>query len=160
MMAHSAISRARAPRHSQADAVEANTLYAIASQCPMVGGNAVYRARALYSLVDDEEEFDDPAICLQQGIIVRSADEDGGNVVQVLPNPATDEATPIYQLDEGATGEFIIRDAMGRAIARHNVGSEQNRFAFSTTQLAAGLYHFVLIVDDEQVGDGKLTIVR
>ncbi|HQY04406.1 MAG TPA: hypothetical protein PLC10_15935, partial [Flavobacteriales bacterium] len=51
---------------------QTNTLFFIANQCPMVGGNSVYRARSLYRLIDDEQQFDDPQLCLQHGIIVKS----------------------------------------------------------------------------------------
>lgn len=35
---------------------QATQLFAIANQCPMLGGNAVFRARALYSLIDDTQK--------------------------------------------------------------------------------------------------------
>src|SRR5690606_34241710 len=71
---------------------QASELLNIANQCPMVGGNAVYRARSLYSLIDDEVDFDDQLLCLQAGIIVKSLMDNASLNLQLVPNPARDAA--------------------------------------------------------------------
>ena len=87
---------------------QTNTLFFIANQCPMVGGNSVYRARSLYRLIDDEQQFDDPQLCLQHGIIVKSLVARETNTIGVVPNPARDGATLVLgePLEEG--GVFIL----------------------------------------------------
>ncbi len=58
----------------------------IAAQCPLAGGNAVFRARAILSLITGEIQYDDINICLQAGIILReSAKKITANL---YPNPA------------------------------------------------------------------------
>ncbi len=49
--------------------VNYNEIETVAYQCPMAGGNAVFRARAIYSLMNENAEYDDQFICLQQGIV-------------------------------------------------------------------------------------------
>lgn len=73
-------------------------LYDIASQCPMLGENAVYKARSMYRFVDDSTYFDDQLLCLPHGIIVKSLRQQEATIVGVVPNPAKDQATLVTAL--------------------------------------------------------------
>lgn len=139
---------------------EAAQLFDIANQCPMVGGNAVYRARSLYALIDDDVDFDDPTLCLAHGILVRSMEQADTRTVQVMPNPAADGATLVYQLTEGSTGTLLMHDAVGKEVLRLALNSGMQRFYFSTATLAPGAYHYLVLEGQAKLGEGKLTIVR
>lgn len=52
-------------------ASQTSTLFDIANQCPMLGGNAVYRARALYSWIADKIELDDALLRAAHGFVVK-----------------------------------------------------------------------------------------
>ena len=43
--------------------LQEKTLQAIASQCPWIGGDAVYAARSLYRLIEPKSVFDDDVLC-------------------------------------------------------------------------------------------------
>lgn len=135
-------------------------LFDMANQCPLIGGNAVYRARALYALIDNEQDFDDLALCLPFGIEIRSADQTNDRAASVIPNPTDDLATLIYRLDDGASGSLVLYDAIGKEVARHSLTSNEPRFHFSTAELNPGAYHFIIQSGYRFVGDGKLVIVR
>ena len=141
-------------------ATQTDDLFSIANQCPMVGGNAVFKARSLYSLIDAAQVFDDPLLCLPYGIIVKSLMEQHTNAVSIVPNPAADEATLVLlqQLDEPVG--LIIFDAVGAAVLRHSIPGETPRFSFNTASLAPALYHYLVLGPSGIVGGGKLTIVR
>jgi hypothetical protein len=141
-------------------ATEASQLFDVANQCPLLGGNAVYRARSLYALVDDEVDFDDPALCLAHGILVRSSEVPKNASITIVPNPASDEATLNYQLAENSSGQLILYDAVGKEVARHALGPDMQRFHFSTASLARGAYHYRVLEGESVLGVGKLTIVR
>ena len=141
-------------------ATEVSQLFDVANQCPMLGGNAVYRARSLYALIDDEAEFDDPALCLQHGIIMRSAEQPSSANVAILPNPACDEATLVYTLAEGSEGFLLLYDAIGKQVIRYRLGTDMTRFTFNTSDLAPGAYHYLVEVDGASIGDGKLMIAH
>ena len=126
----------------------------------MVGGNAVFRARALYSLIDDEAEFDDQLLCLQQGIIVKSMEVADLSSVAVVPNPATDEASLVLTEEWDAPGVFIVYDALGAEVFRHTVPAYTQRYAFSTTALAPAMYHYRVRGRSGVESNGKLSIVR
>lgn len=139
---------------------QASGLFDIASQCPMVGGNAVFKARSLYWLIDDSHDFDDQLLCLPHGIIVKSMATAEPNALAVVPNPASDEATLVLtkQLDE--PGVFVVFDAIGAEVLRYAIPMEQLRFTFSTTALAPAMYHYQVRGPVGMLGNGKLTIVR
>jgi hypothetical protein len=139
---------------------QATQLFDIANQCPMVGGNAVFRARALYSLIDDEAEFDDPLLCLQQGIIVKSMEVADVSSVGVVPNPATDEASLVLIEEWDAPGVFIVYDALGAEVFRHVIPAHTLRFAFSTASLAPAIFHYRVRSPSGVESNGKLSIVR
>ncbi len=139
---------------------QTNTLFYIANQCPMVGGNSVYRARSLYRLIDDEQQFDDPQLCLQHGIIVKSLVARETNTIGVVPNPARDGATLVLgePLEEG--GVFILFNSVGVEVMRLDVPAKEPRMSFGTSRLATGVYHYRVLSTLGLVGNGRLSIVR
>ncbi len=139
---------------------QADDLFAIANQCPMVGGNSVFKARSLYWLIDDSYDFDDQALCLQHGIVVKSLTALPINTITVVPNPAADEATLVLDRELDEPGSFVIYDAVGAEVMRQVVPIEMPRMAFSTASLAPALYHYQVRGPSGVVGVGKLTIVR
>jgi hypothetical protein len=140
--------------------IQADDLFAIANQCPRVGGNAVFKARSLYWLIDDSYDFDDQALCLQHGILVKSLTALPINAVTVVPNPAVDEATLVLDRELDEPGSFVVYDAVGAEVMRQVVPIEMPRLAFSTASLAPALYHYQVRGPSGVIGVGKLTIVR
>lgn len=142
-------------------AEQASTLFAIANQCPLTGGNAVYRARAMYALIDDEQDYDDPALCLQHGLIYRNMQQvDGHDAITVVPNPATDHASLVLDEAWDAPGVFVVYDAMGAEVMRAEVPAFTPRWEFSTAALAPAMYHYRVRGPSGNVTDGKLSIIR
>jgi hypothetical protein len=94
-------------------AEQVGKLFDIANQCPMLGGNAVFKARALYGLTDESYDFDDTAICQQYGIAVKRLRLALPNAVMVIPNPAMNEATLVMTAQLDGPGLFVIYDAVG-----------------------------------------------
>lgn len=139
---------------------QAEALYAIANQCPMVGGNAVFKARSLYQLIDQSGEFDDALLCLSHGIIVKSLKEDPALAVSVIPNPTSDDAILLLTQPLDAQGTLVVFNAFGAVVMREAVPEGITRFAFSTTELAPALYHFHVSGPRGALGNGKLTVVR
>lgn len=139
---------------------QATQLFDIANLCPMVGGNAVFLARALYSLIDDAQDFDDPLLCLQQGIVVKSMAAADVNNMAVIPNPATDEANLVLTKEWDAPGVFIVYDALGAEVFRHTVPAFTPRYAFSTAAMAPAMYHYRVRAPLGMENHGKLSIVR
>ncbi len=139
---------------------QTNSLFYIANQCPMVGGNSVYRARSLYRLIDDEQQFDDPMLCLQHGIIVKSLVAREVNTVGVVPNPARDGATLVLGKPLEETGTFILFNTVGVEVMRLDVPAEEYRMSFVTSGLASGVYQYRVVTSLGLEGNGKLSIIH
>ena len=141
-------------------ATQASDLFDIASQCPMLGGNAVFKARSLYWLIDDLHDFDDAEICLPYGIIVKSLVEHEANAVSVLPNPTNTEATLVLARPLEGLGTLTVYNTVGEEVLRVNIPAETPRTVFNTSRLAPGIYHYAVLSPGGTLGNGKVTIVR
>jgi|GEM_PF-1367464 len=137
---------------------EAEALFAVANQCPLTGGNAVFRARSLYALIDDAQEFDDPQLCLQEGLITKRVRETTPPACMVIPNPAHDQATLV--LPEPLTEQtwLVLNNALGAEIMRLLIPKDQLRTAFGTQGFAPGIYHYTLMDSSGTLGNGRLAI--
>ncbi|MBV6405229.1 MAG: hypothetical protein GFGODING_01996 [Flavobacteriales bacterium] len=141
-------------------ATQASALFAIASQCPMLGGNSVFKARSLYWLTDDTYDFDDAEICLPYGIVVKNQLEQHANAMNVVPNPTGDNATLVLAHTLEQPGVFILYDAIGAEVLRFVVPDDLLRVPFSTVRLAPALYHYQVRGNAGIVGEGKLSVIR
>jgi hypothetical protein len=139
---------------------QATTLYAIAIQCPMAGGQAVYRARAMYALIADEQDYDNASACLPFGIVFRGLEHVSGTEVALIPNPASDEVTLICPMGPDERGTLVLFDAVGQEVFSHPLGSDAERHVIALGRLATGPYHYVVYSVRGKLGEGKLTIVR
>lgn len=139
---------------------QTGALLAIANQCPMVGGNAVFRARALYALINGTQDYDDEMLCLQHGIILKSRHPTAAATLNVIPNPTNNEATLVLEQMLDEPGVFVVFDALGSEVLRYSVPIETLRFRMNTVSLAPALYHYQVRGPSGLLGVGKLTIVR
>lgn len=135
-------------------------LLAIANQCPMMGGNAVYTARALYRLIDDAYAYDDQLLCLPHGIIVKSIRQQDAAVLSIVPNPARDNATLVLDKVLDGSGVLLVFSTVGQEVLRKTIPMEMSRMEFSTIRLAPGLYHYQVRGPAGKLGEGKLAISR
>jgi hypothetical protein len=139
---------------------QAAVLLAVADQCPLTGGNAVFRARALYSLIDDAQEYDDAMLCLQQGLITKRLEETVASACTVVPNPAREQATLVLSTPLSAAAWLVLTNALGAEVKRVQVPAEQMRTAFGIQGLAPGIYHYTLLNHQGAIGGGRLAIER
>lgn len=141
-------------------AEQTTALLDIASQCPMLGGNTVFKARSLYWLIDDSYDFDDAALCLPYGIIVKRLAVSEPKAVMMVPNPAMNEATLVFAIALDAPGVLIMYDAIGTEVLRSRIPPETLRFTINTTSLPPALYHYKILSRSEVLGNEKLTIIH
>src|SRR6185295_1326957 len=101
------------------DDSQASIILGIAEQCPYAGGKAVYRARTLYKLIDPTIEYNDDSTCFVYGIYRMSNElqihtEQGS--IMLIPNPASDNVTVIYQaMSDGPCGLYVT-DITGKVL--------------------------------------------
>ena len=130
----------------------------IAAQCPLAGGNAVFRARAIFSLITGETQYDDINICLQAGIILRESAKK--LTANLYPNPANNSVTLVYELPEGSTAELLLFNSVGMLQWKQPLESGMTQMSFSTEQLAPGVYHYRVTSNNDFQLNGKLVIIH
>ncbi len=141
-------------------------LHDIAKQCPMAGGNAVFRGRAMYALIDRTLFYDDFDLCAQAGIALREANQTSENkndvkhIASLYPNPANESATFEYDIPETESGQFSLSNSTGQSVFTLMITGGKRVYTFSTKALASGVYHYVLLCNGKGVDNGKLVIIR
>jgi hypothetical protein len=118
-------------------------LTAIANQCPLAGGDAVYEARALVGYLTGQE-YDDRTLCdtgsrPAQG---RAEKSEMGNAISVFPNPTAG------WVQWGGTSEVVtarVFDPLGKMLVERRVADGQ----LDLSALQAGMYHLQIFADGE-----------
>jgi len=148
---------------------EAETL---ANSCPLLGGNAVFRARALIGMLNPGTHYDDIIICNSQGVykngnsklqnqikmlqdaIKRNELDDTG--VSIYPNPASSDIVIEYLLGEYEQADLTFYDLLGNKIKNVKLYSDAVKRTISVDELASGLYVYHFITSSGKRYVGKL----
>lgn len=138
---------------------QVQTLFTIASQCPLAGGNAVWRARAMYFLIDEEAEFDDINTCLASGISLRQS-VDLLESTSIYPNPTSGITSLVYKIQDESDGEFEIYNALGMLVMKYKLDWKANEFEFSTAQFMNGVYNYKVTNKNSVIGIGKFSVIK
>ena len=130
-------------------------------QCPVSGGNTVFRARALLAIIDSDTHYNDRDLCNRVGIALRTSKSENnlGNV-KLYPNPANDKVTLLYQLQENETATFTVTNAVGQVVLQKQLKGEQVTFEFNTKGFAPSMYYYSLSGNNSLHENGKLIIIH
>lgn len=143
---------------------DVDALKAIAGQCPLEGGNAVFKARSLLALYGENALFDDDDLCQPVGQREGLQEDVVENTVSfnLFPNPARDMVELEWAVGEVAANQMQLRlvDAVGNVVSAHELLAETGSHALSTGRLAPGLYTVKVLVDGEQVHVEKLVLIK
>lgn len=140
---------------STLSAAEVTTLEAIAGQCPISGGEAVFRARALLNLTGTAYVFDDVAGCgsgNQKTDALSRAPEQ--YALTTYPNPAAEATT----LDLGAAASSSMRgylyNLQGQQVLTFEVPAGTTSLSLNLSDLHRGGYlgRLIRIGDKEPMG--------
>jgi hypothetical protein len=135
-----------------------SSILSIAMQCPYAGGPAVYQARAFISLINDEVEYNDVAVCLQNGLYrTTETKSQASPSLALLPNPANDRVTVKLMNSESAIVDIEFLDALGQVVFGKKV--HQN-LEINTATFIPGLYMVKVSLSDGTTLMNKLVINR
>ncbi|NNC85830.1 MAG: T9SS type A sorting domain-containing protein, partial [Bacteroidia bacterium] len=138
-----------------------NSLFSIANQCPLEGGAAVFMARSMYYLIDRTAHYDDRWLCLQEGIILREQNVDiSSNNFNVYPNPANNELTVTYSIEEEETTIFELYDGIGKKLIRSTLDKNDNTIIIDVSNIKNGIYFYKIVSNNKNVKNGKIIISR
>jgi len=154
------------------------TLQAIASQCPWVGGDAVYTARSLYRLIKPKSVFDDDVLCgrdiipeaLQQEESLPQAlaefkqqpeQSSSENLeVSVYPNPAQDVIHIAFSGQPEGVVETRLFTLQGRPVDHRTFGMTNSNFSLSMEHLPSGMYFLQIHIGRQLITTTRIAIIR
>jgi len=138
-----------------------NALTVVARQCPVEGGNAVFKARALLALINNTLNYDDRDICNRVGIELKQGQPDlnGGNI-KLYPNPANSKVKVVYLANEDFSYSFTIYNSIGQIILIKKLNSDSSYFEFDSSAINQGVYYYCYIGTDGLNENGKLIIIH
>lgn len=126
-------------------------VYEIAVQCPEDGGDAVYRARALYSNLTQQPIPDIP--CADDRDSEKLGGDKNQNILEdllIYPNPANEYAT--VQLTTELPAQVVLMDLSGKVILRQEF-IQQTRLNLKA--LSPGIY-LIKVNSDSNTLFGKI----
>jgi hypothetical protein len=145
------------------DSLNQARLFAIADQCPLEGGDGVYRARSLYALIDPGAAYDDEQLCRSAERPVASANEPG--IIEppfnLFPNPARDYILIelVFDIENAAAG-FSVYNSYGYEVRRIQIPAGGRKFFLDTSGLPSGVYTCRLKVNKAFAGAKKFIIIK
>lgn len=143
-----------------------NTISSIAFKCPLVGGEAVYRARGMYASVKDTL-YDDQQLCALAGVYYKKepAKQNPNLNQQVVsfklnPNPAADYTS--LSCNQVISGEWQLKitDYAGRDLITETVVFSSKQLRIATDMLSSGTYLLRLSQNGVTSFIGKLNISK
>ncbi|MBL0050688.1 MAG: T9SS type A sorting domain-containing protein [Bacteroidetes bacterium] len=115
--------------------------YSIARQCPISGGNAVFKARPVFYLVQPNYKFDDRLLCNRIGITFRKKnDEPTQPQIKLYPNPTDNYFNIEYSIDKSCDATIQLINVFGQEVITIQLHNKKNVQQISTAQLGAGVY--------------------
>lgn len=87
----------------------------------------------------------------------------GAKLLQNMPNPTSANTTITYELENNASISLNVFDVTGKVVATQTVGQQGagvHNINFNTENLAAGIYHYSLIVDNATTSAMKMVVIK
>jgi len=142
------------------DGTQMTTLQNIASQCPLTGGSAVYEARSLLSIVQDDI-YDDGVLCSGAQARARNAriNSEVQSGFRLFPNPAKEKVTLL--VPEGISKvKVLLVNAQGAIVLELKLSVKSRSAVIHTGQIAEGIYLLNIFDSNKKVSTERLVIIH
>ncbi len=141
-----------------------DSLESIASQCPEEGGNAVFKARSILAVINENTLFDDDEF---NCIPVEERNRDQARVAESIllefklyPNPAKDEIMLEWPSNLAGEGTVVLFDLTGREKFRRALIFDNHKTLLQTNTLPAGIYLCKVIKGNVVIYTEKIILIR
>lgn len=130
----------------------------IAAQCPAEGGQAVYSARGLLPVAEQDKYTEERPGCPAETRLVETGEQDipAGGDVKIFPNPASDYI--ILAVREADKARFRLYSTTGQLMLDHSVAQQESRISLSL--IPAGVYAYQVMLADGSIKTDKLVVQR
>lgn len=149
------------------------TIATLATQCPFVGGTAVYKARMMYGIFYPSGNWDDFDNCwigankgssngfgAENTFLSQVGTEGRSNGLQLYPNPTDGKITISYHLEANEQGTVEITDLFGRSVKQVPLYHDAQSVTTDLGNQPAGVYYYRYQVNDQVRESGKLVLIR
>ncbi len=133
-----------------------DTLITIAFQCPLEGGKAVFRARAVLRWVTDTLTYDDAAGCANSPLRLKQTESD--NILWIDGNPLNTNSTLQFKNPLAEKSTLRVVNLQGQAVITLQISANTNFYSFSELDLSEGMYLLKLTNIHQQFNTVKLIV--
>ncbi|TAK42057.1 MAG: T9SS type A sorting domain-containing protein [Saprospiraceae bacterium] len=119
-------------------------------QCPLMGGNAVYKARTLY-LMEVDTVFYDEDTCeeLEERSAFKNSPE-ARRTFRLYPNPASQSVTLTLEKSNSIPFSLVITNIYGEPVFQAKITAGQSQFTFPVRDIPSGFYFCRVYQDEEE----------
>ncbi|MDX1913457.1 MAG: T9SS type A sorting domain-containing protein [Saprospiraceae bacterium] len=144
------------------NATQLSLLAAIANSCPLSGGEAVLRARALLNAgLGTPVIYNDEMLCnAQRPSEGRSVLEAGKNKLSIYPNPASDQLIIDYILEDHTKSNFFLLNSLGQIVKQISFNDSSGTTNLVLDGLPSGMYWYKVLPINDASLSGKIFIVH
>ncbi|MCR9103224.1 MAG: T9SS type A sorting domain-containing protein [bacterium] len=118
---------------------ELSALFSLANQCPLSGGDAVFRARSLYHLVDPTYRFDNAALC-QPNAALRAPKATEPLDYTLFPNPTSGLTVLQFNTPITDRASVTLYSLQGQPVLQQTAGEGAQHVLLETAALPGGTY--------------------
>ncbi|MBL7778078.1 MAG: T9SS type A sorting domain-containing protein, partial [Chitinophagales bacterium] len=143
-----------------------NVLYYLALQCPLAGGNPVYRARGMLSAIIDTT-YNDTKLCSDDGYSYKKerTPKPKANKTSIKqqqfylqPNPAKDVVTILSSWDITEEVRLQLIDYTGKSVLQNTIHFTDRKYTLPISSFSAGVYLLRLQTASGETSVHKLNI--
>jgi hypothetical protein len=118
---------------------ELSALFSLANQCPLSGGDAVFRARSLYRLADPTYRFDNAALC-QPSAALRAPEAAAPLDFKLFPNPTFGLTVLEFSTSIAGSVNVTLYSLQGQPVLQQTAGEGAQHIILETAVLPGGTY--------------------
>ncbi len=135
---------------------------AIADQCPLEGGFAVYEARSLYHRFVRTAYWDENSGCsaLRPEERNQGTENSAEGLFSIFPNPSTDVIYIVPGLNMGLAVQFELFNLLGEKVAAVNISEGARGVSVTTSSFPSGAYFYKIAFQGKTLQDGKILIAH
>lgn len=137
-------------------------IHIIAAKCPIEGGAATYKARAMEQLYAPNNHYIDRDLCNRVGIPLRkpNVDKQLSKGFKIYPNPTSQSFTVEYAIDKNCEAVLYITNSIGQTQLIKAIDNNKNSIVINSENYAGGIYSCRIICAENILFQQKLIIIK
>ena len=124
-----------------------------------LGGKAVYKARALLRMADNNLHWSDAIIC-GGSPKVSSIKEDSANQFFIYPNPSSSLITIAYKVVSGSDCKILFRNILGVQVLLADLDCGGSHTEINMDAATSGVYLLSLVNNGHEQFIGKVSLIK